>query len=40
VQANEVALDAGDALKLSDSEQLQLQDGRDAEVLVFDLPSE
>jgi redox-sensitive bicupin YhaK (pirin superfamily) len=40
VQANEVALDAGDALKLSGSEQLQLQDGRDAEVLVFDLPSE
>jgi quercetin 2,3-dioxygenase len=40
VQANEVALEAGDALKLTDTEQLQLQDGRDAEVLVFDLPSE
>jgi redox-sensitive bicupin YhaK (pirin superfamily) len=40
VQANEVALEAGDALKLSDTEQLQLKDGRDAEVLVFDLPSE
>jgi redox-sensitive bicupin YhaK (pirin superfamily) len=40
VQANEVALEAGDALKLSDTEQLQLKDGRDSEVLVFDLPSE
>ena len=40
VQANNVALEAGDALKLSDTEQLQLKDGRDAEVLVFDLPSE
>jgi redox-sensitive bicupin YhaK (pirin superfamily) len=40
VRANDVALEAGDALKLSDTEQLQLKDGRDAEVLVFDLPSE
>ena len=40
VQANDVALEAGDALKLSDTPQLQLQDGRDAEVLVFDLPNE
>jgi quercetin 2,3-dioxygenase len=40
VQAGDVALAAGDALKLSDTEQLQLKDGRDAEVLVFDLPSE
>ena len=40
VHANDVALEAGDALKLSDTEQLQLKDGRDAEVLVFDLPSE
>ena len=40
VQANGVALEAGDALKLSDTLQLQLQDGHDAEVLVFDLPSE
>ncbi|MGH8238172.1 MAG: pirin family protein [Steroidobacteraceae bacterium] len=40
VQANSVALEAGDALKLSDTLQLQLQDGHDAEVLVFDLPSE
>jgi redox-sensitive bicupin YhaK (pirin superfamily) len=40
VQANDVALEAGDALKLSGAQQLQLKDGRDAEVLVFDLPSE
>ena len=40
VQANGVALEAGDALKLSGTQQLQLKDGRDAEVLVFDLPSE
>ncbi len=40
VRANDVALEAGDALKLSDTAQLQVQDGRDAEVLVFDLPSE
>jgi redox-sensitive bicupin YhaK (pirin superfamily) len=36
--ANGVALDAGDALKLSDTPQLELRDGQDAEVLVFDLP--
>jgi len=40
VQADDVALEAGDALKLSGTQQLQLKDGRDAEVLVFDLPSE
>lgn len=40
VQANGVALEAGDALKLSETPQLQLQNGHDAEVLVFDLPSE
>ena len=40
VHANDVALEAGDALKLSDVTRLQLQQGRDAEVLVFDLPSE
>ncbi|HEY7642335.1 MAG TPA: pirin family protein [Steroidobacteraceae bacterium] len=40
VQANGVALEAGDALKLSETPRLQLQQGRDAEVLVFDLPSE
>jgi redox-sensitive bicupin YhaK (pirin superfamily) len=36
--ANEVTLRAGDALKLSDTPQLELRDGHDAEVLVFDLP--
>ena len=40
IEANDVALEAGDALKLSETTQLQLQHGRDAEVLVFDLPSE
>ena len=40
IQANGTALAAGDALKASDTQTLQLQDGRDAEVLVFDLPSE
>jgi redox-sensitive bicupin YhaK (pirin superfamily) len=40
IHANEVALEAGDALKLSETPQLQLGNARDAEVLVFDLPSE
>jgi redox-sensitive bicupin YhaK (pirin superfamily) len=40
VAANGVALEAGDALKLRETRQLQLQHGQDAEVLVFDLPSE
>lgn len=40
VQANDVALEAGDALKLSETPHLQLQNGHDAETLVFDLPSE
>jgi quercetin 2,3-dioxygenase len=38
IRANGVALAAGDALKLADTTVLSLQDGRDAEVLVFDLP--
>jgi redox-sensitive bicupin YhaK (pirin superfamily) len=38
LSANGVALQAGDALKLTDTTTLQLRDGRDAEVLVFDLP--
>ncbi|HKS54188.1 MAG TPA: pirin family protein [Steroidobacteraceae bacterium] len=40
VDANGVALEAGDALKLSETQRLQLQHGQEAEVLVFDLPSE
>ena len=38
--ANGVALDAGDALKLTDTSTLTLQNGHDAEVLVFDLPGD
>jgi redox-sensitive bicupin YhaK (pirin superfamily) len=38
IEANGVALNAGDALKLSDAA-LELSKGRDAEVIVFDLPS-
>jgi redox-sensitive bicupin YhaK (pirin superfamily) len=36
--ANGTALEAGDALKITDSQELRLGQGRDAEVLVFDLP--
>ena len=35
-----VALDAGDALQLTDTPTLTLVNGRDAEVIVFDLPGE
>jgi redox-sensitive bicupin YhaK (pirin superfamily) len=38
VTANDVALQAGDALKLMGSDRVSLHDGKDAEVLVFDLP--
>jgi quercetin 2,3-dioxygenase len=38
LRANEVDLQAGDALKISDETALHLAHGRDAEVLVFDLP--
>ena len=38
--ANGVELEAGDALKLTDTPALTLQNGHDAEVLVFDLPGE
>jgi redox-sensitive bicupin YhaK (pirin superfamily) len=38
VQANGTALATGDALKLSNEEKLTLSNGKDAEVLVFDLP--
>ena len=38
ITANGVALQAGDALKLTDTGKLTLAQGRDAEVLVFDLP--
>jgi redox-sensitive bicupin YhaK (pirin superfamily) len=38
ISANGVVLQAGDALKLTDTGNLTLGQGRDAEVLVFDLP--
>jgi quercetin 2,3-dioxygenase len=38
LKANEVELKAGDALKIGDKTALHLAHGRDAEVLVFDLP--
>jgi quercetin 2,3-dioxygenase len=38
VRANGVTLASGDALKLSETSALTLEDGRDAELLVFDLP--
>jgi quercetin 2,3-dioxygenase len=38
--ADGVALEGGDALKLSGSDALVLRDGRAAEALVFDLPGE
>ena len=38
VTANGAALEAGDGLKLADTGKLTLRQGRDAEVLVFDLP--
>ncbi len=40
VQANEMALRVGDALKLKDIRELTLSEGHGAEVLVFDLPGE
>ena len=39
ITANDTALGTGDALKLSDVSSLVLKDGRQAEVLVFDLPA-
>jgi len=38
--ANGTALQAGDALRITDGARLRLGDGRDAEVLVFDLTGE
>ena len=40
VHANGAKLDAGDALQLTDAKELELRDGANAEVLVFDLPGE
>jgi redox-sensitive bicupin YhaK (pirin superfamily) len=38
VTANGAVLNTGDALKLTDTEELVLKQGNQAEVLVFDLP--
>jgi quercetin 2,3-dioxygenase len=38
ITANGARLEPGDALKLTDTAELTLQEGSDAEVLVFDLP--
>jgi redox-sensitive bicupin YhaK (pirin superfamily) len=40
LSANGVALETGDALKLTETTTLTLQGGRNAEVLVFDLPGD
>jgi quercetin 2,3-dioxygenase len=40
IRANGSALAAGDALRITDGQPLSLSDGRDAEVLVFDLPGD
>jgi quercetin 2,3-dioxygenase len=40
LSANGDALEAGDALRITDATKLTLSEGRDAEVLVFDLPGE
>ncbi|HME37885.1 MAG TPA: pirin family protein [Steroidobacteraceae bacterium] len=40
LEANGVALAAGDALRITDAARLTLSDAHDAEVLVFDLPGE
>jgi len=39
VTANDVALNSGDALKVTDKTELVLKQGSQAEVLVFDLPN-
>ncbi|HZF25384.1 MAG TPA: pirin family protein [Steroidobacteraceae bacterium] len=40
INVNDAPLQAGDALKATDVELLTLQAGRDAEVIVFDLPGD
>ena len=40
ISANGVALSTGDALKITDATTLKLDAGREAEVLVFDLPGD
>jgi redox-sensitive bicupin YhaK (pirin superfamily) len=40
ISANGVALSTGDASKITDATTLKLDAGREAEVLVFDLPGD
>jgi redox-sensitive bicupin YhaK (pirin superfamily) len=40
IEANGITLAAGDALKVTDAASVSLREGRDAEVLVFDLPGD
>ena len=40
VSAEDIALEAGDALKMTDTRRLTLAEGRSAEVIVFDLPGD
>ncbi len=40
IRANGATLEAGDALKITDATTLELDGGRDAEVIVFDLPGD
>jgi redox-sensitive bicupin YhaK (pirin superfamily) len=38
ITVNDTTLGTGDALKLSDTTTVTLKDGKEAEVIVFDLP--
>jgi redox-sensitive bicupin YhaK (pirin superfamily) len=40
IEANGIALGAGDALQITNGSELRLEHGKEAEVLVFDLPGE
>jgi hypothetical protein len=40
VTANQVPLEAGDALKVTEEGRVTLEHGHEAEVLVFDLPGQ
>ena len=40
VCVNDVPLDGGDALKLAGVDRVEISQGRDAEVLLFDLPGD
>jgi hypothetical protein len=40
IEANGLALGAGDALQITDAAELHLEHGKEAEVLIFDLPGD